>query len=175
MPVEIMKNEEYIRKELLDLLRGGNAHMSPEEAVNDFPLSRINDKAPNMPYTPWHILEHMRRAQQDIVLFIQDPEYVSPPWPQGFFPSPGKKTDQRGWKQTILGFVADRLELEKLIQDRETDLFAPIPHAKTYTIYREILVAADHNAYHTGELAFMRQVMKAWAPEALLYDGTGQG
>lgn len=166
-----MDKEAVIRKELLALLTGENAHITFEEVVAGFPLSGINGKAANMPYSAWHILEHMRRAQQDIVFFIIDPGYVSPPWPQSFFPSAAEKTDEAGWEESVRGFLADRAVLEKMAQDPETDLFGPIAHAKKYTIYREILVAADHNAYHTGELALMRQVLDAWPPGQMLYDG----
>jgi hypothetical protein len=30
------------------------------------------------------------------------------------------------------------------------------------TILREILLVADHNAYHIGEFAILRQVMQTW-------------
>ena len=166
------KKEFIIRKELHSLLVGGNSHMTYEEVVDGFPVSRINEKAPNMPYAPWHILEHIRRAQHDILSFIQDPAFESPPWPQGYFPSPSEKTDEKGWETIIRRFLSDRMVLEKMARDPKTDLFAPIPHAGEYTIYREIVVAADHNAYHIGELAFMRQVMNAWAPKEALYDAT---
>lgn len=168
-----MENEAVIRKEVVALLRGGNAHMTFEELVTDFPLDRINDKAPNMPYSPWHILEHMRRAQHDILWFIRDPKYVSPPWPEGFFPAPSEKTDKAGWEKTVQDFLADRQALEEMAKNRQVDLFGPIAHARTYTIYREIVLAADHNAYHTGEMAFMRQVMQAWPPGEEIYDATG--
>ncbi len=165
-----MQKEDVVRKELLALLRGGNAHMSLEEATEDFPLSRLNDTAPHMPYSAWHILEHMRRAQLDIVKFIQDPAYVSPQWPQGYFPSPAERIDEAGWHKTRSDFLADRAVLENMVQDPATDLFAPLAHAKKYTLIREILLAADHNAYHIGELAMMRQVMEAWPQHRPLYD-----
>jgi hypothetical protein len=168
----MMKKEAVLRGELVALLCGDNAHMTFEEAVDDFPLSRINATAPHMPYSPWHILEHMRRVQGDIVAFVQDPEHVSPAWPQGYFPSPADKTDEAGWQATIRGFLADRSRLEKMAADPKVDLFAPLAHAREYTPFREILLAADHNAYHTGELAFMRQVMQAWPPKRVLYDAT---
>jgi hypothetical protein len=44
-----------------------------------------------------------------------------------------------------------------------TILTVPLAHAPNYTILREILVVADHNAYHIGEFAILRQVMQAWA------------
>ncbi len=165
-----MEKEEVIRKQLLELLRGGNAHMTFDEAIAEFPMHLINSKAPGMPYAPWHILEHMRIVQWDIVEFIQNSNHASPEWPQGYFPSPKETADEAGWQKTINRFLADLEVLKDLATDRSLDLFTPIPHAKGYTIYREILLAADHNAYHIGEFAFMRQVMNAWPPDRVLYD-----
>lgn len=167
-----MRHEKVLRGELMALLRGGNAHMSFEEVVEDFPMSRINDKAPHMPYSPWHIIEHMRRVQWDIRAFIQDPEHVSPPWPQGYFARPSEKTDASGWRTSIRGFLSDRSTLEDMAADTQTDLMAGIAHAKSYTVFREILLAADHNAYHTGELVIMRQVVQTWPPGGEMYDAT---
>ena len=165
-----MDREDLIRSHLIELLSGGDAHMSFAEAIADFPLNFANRRAPNMPYTPWHILEHMRINQWDIVEFIRNPNHVSPKWPQGYFPSPKAKTDKAGWQKTIDGFRADLEVLINLAKDPNTDLFAPIPHAADYTIYRQILLSADHNAYHIGEFAFMRQVMKTWPSSKVLYD-----
>jgi hypothetical protein len=168
-----MEREEVLRQELVALLGGSNAHLTFEEVIGDFPLARINDKAPHMPYSPWHILEHMRRVQRDILAFIKDPDYVSPPWPQGYFPPPADRLDEAGWQRIVRGFLADRAELEAMARDRTIDLLAPIAHAKDYTVFRELMLAADHNAYHTGELAFMRQVMESWPPGKALYDARG--
>jgi hypothetical protein len=46
-----------------------------------------------------------------------------------------------------------------MVKDPGTDFFGPIPHAKDYTVFREILLAADHNAYHVAELVSLRRVL----------------
>ena len=57
----------------------------------------------------------------------------------------------------------DHLEaFGKLVTDESTDLFARIPHGDGQTILREALVAADHNAYHLGELVVVRRLLGAW-------------
>jgi hypothetical protein len=58
---------DVLREELLALLAGEGAHMPFEEAVADFPDEAINLRPPNVPYTPWHLLEHLRMAQHDIL------------------------------------------------------------------------------------------------------------
>lgn len=167
-----MKGEETLREELIALLDGGNAHMGFEEVVADFPLEFINRKSENMPYGFWHILEHMRIAQWDILEFIRNPDHVSPHYPEGYRPGPGDRADKEQWLKTIAGFRADLNALKGLVANPDTDLFAPLPHAPDYTIFREILLAADHNAYHLGELAILRQVMGLWPDDRKYLTGT---
>lgn len=154
--------DKVLREQLLALLRGGNAHMSLEQAVVDFPLDHINSKPPNVPYTPWHLIEHLRIAQLDILEFIRDPDYVSPEWPLGYWPPPRTTTDRSGWEKSIQDFRADLESIKDIVRDPDTDFFGSIPHAPGYNIFREILLVADHNAYHTGEFAILRQVMNTW-------------
>ena len=154
-----MKQDEVVREQLLALLRGGNAHMSFDQAVADFPKGHINVQPLDLPYTPWRLLEHIRIAQRDILDFIRDPNYVSPEWPVGYWPPPGEEADEGRWRQTIEGIRADRKELEKIVNNPDTDLSAPMPQGEGYNVLREILVAADHNAYHIGEFALMKEVL----------------
>jgi len=70
--------------------------------------------------------------------------------------------DAAQWIDTIAAFQADLAALQALVADPATDLYASLPHAPGYTILREILVVAEHNAYHTGEFAILRQVMGTW-------------
>jgi DinB superfamily len=158
-----MGTDDVVRQQLLALLRGGQAYMPFDQAIADFPLARINDYPPQVAYTPWHLLEHLRIAQWDILEFIRNPAHISPPWPEGHWPPPDARADEQAWANTIAAFRADLHALEALVADPATDLYTEIPHAPGYTILREILVVADHNAYHTGEFAILRQVMQTWA------------
>ncbi len=160
-----MDTERGIRDQLVDLLRGGNAHMDFDQAVDQFPLKYLNSHPPNSEYTPWRLLEHMRIAQWDILEFIGNPNHVSPPWPEGYWPPEAEKADQRKWKKTIGTFRQDLQAMQAMVKDPNTSLFASLAHAKGYTILREVLVLADHNAYHIGEFAILRQIMGTWPKE----------
>lgn len=65
-----MREEKLMRKELLALLEGGNAHFTFQEVLAELPLECINQNPPNTPYTFWHFVEHLRIAQWDILEFI---------------------------------------------------------------------------------------------------------
>jgi hypothetical protein len=157
-----MASDDVVREQLLALLRGGNAHMTLDEAVAGFPLEHINDYPPHVEYTPWHLLEHLRIAQWDILEFVRNPAHISPPWPEGHWPHPDARADAQAWASTLAAFRADLQALEQLVADPAADLYAPLPHAPGYTILREILLVADHNAYHIGEFGILRQVMETW-------------
>jgi hypothetical protein len=137
--------------------------MSFEDAVADFPPEQLNTRATNVSYTFWHLLEHLRRTQWDILDYIRNPNYVWQKWPDAYWPAGDAITDVAGWNRTIQQFLADRQTLVEIIQNPDTDLYAQIPHgSEGHNILREIEVVGAHNAYHTGELGILRQVMGLW-------------
>ena len=158
-----MDPDGVVREQLLFLLRGGNAHISFDKSVAEFPLEHINSRPPNVPYSPWHLLEHLRIAQWDILEYIRNPEHVSPSWPERYWPPPEEQANEVKWHKTMDDFRADLQALQELVGDTGTDLYAPVPHARGYTIFRGILTLTDHNAYHIGEFAILWQVMGTWA------------
>ena len=151
-----------LRDELLSLLTPGNAHMTFEDAVAIFPMEQINTVFPNGTYTPWHLLEHLRITQWDILDFIRNPSYQEIEWPKAYWPPQDQQATPEDWNRTIAAFQTDLGALQDLVRDPATDLMATIPHGTGQTILREILTVADHNAYHIGEFAIMRQTMGTW-------------
>lgn len=157
-----MSNESFIREELVFLLRKGNAHMPFEEAVLNFPIRHINTKPKNISYTFWHLVEHIRLTQWDIIDFTQNPNYKEPKWPHDYWPEKDAIATKISWDRSVKQVLKDLDEMVGIVRNPKTDLFAKIPHGNGQTILREALVIADHNAYHVGELAILRQVMNAW-------------
>jgi DinB superfamily len=159
-----MDTDSTVREELVFLLTGGNAHMSYAEAIQDYPMDRTNDVFPNGTYTAWHLLEHLRLTQWDILDFIRNPNYQEGQWPQDYWPAQDARATPEDWQRTIASFQADMRALRDLVLDPRTDLYTRIPHGTGQNILREIQVVSDHNAYHIGEFAIMRQVMGTWGP-----------
>jgi DinB superfamily len=153
---------EVLRQQLAELLDGIGAHMRFEDAVADFPDAAINERAPNVDYTPWHLLEHLRLTQADILEYVTNPAYVEPEWPANYWPDRAATATRAGFDATIESFVADRAVLRAMVVDPARDLFAVIPGTPGHTLLREVRIDADHNAYHVGEFGIMRQIMGTW-------------
>jgi hypothetical protein len=161
---KVIDREEVVREQLLALLDGENAHMRFDTVVAEMEIEAANTKPPHYNYTPWHLLEHMRRAQEDILWFIKEPGYKSPSYDE-FWPAEDERATESQWRDSVERFRAGLEEAKRLVQSPATELYGPIPHAPGYTIFREILLLADHNGYHLGELAALRQVLNIPPPE----------
>lgn len=158
-----MNPDQELRKQLVNMLIKRQAHMIFEDAIADFPKEHINTIPPELDYSFWHLLEHLRICQYDILDYIRNPEYKMLSFPDGYWPDKSTKTDLAGWQNTIDQFVADRQALVDIVYDPDTDLYVPIPHGwDGHNVLREILVVADHNAYHIGEFGILRHMLKLW-------------
>ncbi|MBD3374081.1 DinB family protein [candidate division KSB1 bacterium] len=152
-------DDKVLRNQLLTLLDGGQAHLGFDNIVDDFPLDKINSKPAEIPYSPWQLLEHIRIAQKDILEFIRDPAYESPEWPKGYWPPSAQQADENQWHQTIKAIRKDRSDLQALVRDPKNDLTRSMPQGEKYTLLRQVLLVADHTAYHLGALAMIKRLV----------------
>ncbi len=156
------KQETFsLRKHLAGLLRMKGAHVDFESAVSDFPVAWRGAKPHGAPHSAWQLLEHMRLAQEDILDFSRNPNYKEKKFPGDYWPATETPPSEDAWDKSVQQFQQDLKEMQDLIADTKYDLLAKIPHGKGQTLLREALLAADHNAYHLGQLVFLRKSMEA--------------
>ena len=151
-----------VREQVLALLNGGNAHVTFDHVIKDFPAKLRGVKPEGAPHTAWQLLKHMRIAQRDILEFSRSAKHVSPEWQAGYWPRTEKPPDEEAWEKSIASFKRDLKAMEKLVSDPNTDLYQKIPHGTGQNILREALLVADHNAYHLGQLVLLRRLLGAW-------------
>jgi len=161
---EIMdkKNDASLREHLVNLLTSGHAHVDFENAIKNLPVELRGKTPKGAEHSPWELLEHMRLAQWDILEFSRDPNYKSPEFPDGYWPGTKAPADEMEWDKSVRAFRQDLKAFCELVTDESTDLFATISHGDGQTILREALLAADHNAYHLGQLVLVRRQLGAW-------------
>lgn len=164
-PAAVNDRDRPLRDQLLALLRGGAAHMPFAEAVADFPEAQINARPANVAYTFWHLVEHLRLTQADILDYMTNVDYVEPEWPREYWPPQDALATKAEWDASVAAFERDLAAICALAGDEETDLFATVPSNGQHTLLREVLLVADHNAYHVGELEILRQGANAWGPD----------
>jgi hypothetical protein len=107
-------------------------------------------------------VEHIRLAQRDILDFCRDPHYRERKWPDDYWPKTPAPPSAKAWAESIRGYHADVDAFKQLILDPEFDLFAKVPWGSGQTHLREILLTADHTAYHVGQIVLVRRLLGAW-------------
>ncbi len=157
-----MKNDEQLRKELLNYLEHPHTHATFVQIIKDFPVERINEKPVGLPYSFWQLLEHIRVSQWDMVDFLQNRDYKELEWPKDYWPGDSEKADGKMWNECVKKYEQDIETLKKIIEDPKTDLFAKIPHGTGQTIFKEVLQIIDHASYHLGQFIVLRRLAGEW-------------
>ena len=154
---------DELRQHLINLLDMKGAHIDFDASVRGFPAKMRGVKSNGAPHTAWELLEHMRLAQWDILEFSRNAKHESPAWPDGYWPESPKPPSEAAWRKSISQFKQDLSEMKQLVSDPRNDLYARIPHGDGQTLLREALLVADHNAYHLGQLMFVRTMLESRA------------
>jgi hypothetical protein len=157
-----MSLETVLRQQLVKLLAWGDAHATHERAVNNVPEEYRAKVPKGLPYSPWMVLDHLTRTQFDILDFCRNPNYTQPPWPDDYWPPTAEPPSATAWDESVARFRTDRAALQQLAADPSVDLTAKIPWGSGQTYMREIVLAADHAAYHVGELIVIRRLLGIW-------------
>jgi hypothetical protein len=157
-----MKNDKALRDHLLNLLKADSAHADFETAIKDISTALRGQRPKGAAHSPWEVLEHLRITQSDILEFTRDPKHVSTDFPAGYWSSTQAPPNENAWDQSIDAFRKDLAATVGLVANESTDLFAEIPGSEGKTLLREVLLVADHNAYHLGELIVLRRLLGAW-------------
>ena len=152
--------DDVLRQQLVDLLSGRNAHLDLGAALEGLEPANRHRKPPHLK-SVWSLLEHMRVAQKDILRYTLNPDWVSPNWPEGYWSDATEVTDEM-WEETLRNFKSDLAEVKALAASPDTDLSATIPHREGRTYLRQVLLVADHNAYHLGQIVDTRRALGDW-------------
>jgi hypothetical protein len=160
-----VNQDQAIREHLVNLLKGGGAHVHFMDALDGFPESKRGTFIEGLKHTAWQLMEHVRIAQWDILEFSRNPKHKSPGFPEGYWPKTPVPPDDAAWEKSVQGFQHDLQEMVKLVKNPKTDLCTPLPHGDGQTVLREALVLADHNSYHLGQLIDLRRALGTW-PES---------
>lgn len=150
------------REQLRRLLDWEDAHVGFETAVAGIPVKLRGRKPASAPYSAWQLVEHLRITQHDILEFCRNADYEQPAWPDDYWPSGPSPASAAEWDKSIRQFLKDRRALQELAMDKRVDLTARIPHGSGQTYLRELVLAADHAAYHIGELVLVRRLLDIW-------------
>ena len=157
-----LNEASLLGEHLAKMLEWGDAHVDFNTAVSGISVEFQGVCPVGLPYSVWQLLEHIRLTQSDILNFCRDPNYRAPKWPDQYWPESAAPPNPDSWQKSIDSYLAERREMQNLLTDAGSNLFARIPHGEVQTFLREALLLADHTAYHLGEIIAVRRLLGIW-------------
>ena len=158
-----MSDTRALRDHLVRVLDWEDAHVGFDKAIDGIPAGKQGARAPGFEHSPWQLLEHLRLAQDDILNFCLNSAYRhTMTWPEDYWPKDPAPPSEKAWADSIASYVRTRDALKQLAREAE-DLTAKVPTGKDNQTYlRAILLAADHAAYHVGQIVAVRKALGIW-------------
>jgi uncharacterized damage-inducible protein DinB len=156
-------SDQALRDQLIRFLDWEEAHVGFDKAIDGLPADKRGARPQGFEHSVWQLLEHMRIAQEDILDFCVNPKYVhTMKWPDDYWPKQPAPADAAAWDESIASFKREREKFKALARDTK-DLYAPVPTGKSNQTYlRALLLVADHDAYHLGQIVAVRRAVGAW-------------
>jgi uncharacterized damage-inducible protein DinB len=154
--------KDSVRDLVARLLAWEDAHVSLDKAIAGIPPELRGAVPDKLPYSAWQLLEHLRIAQHDILDFCRNPDSEELKWPADYWPASAAPPSQAAWDDSLRRFKQDRTSLQEMAADETIDLEAKIPHGTGQTYLRELVLVADHTAYHVGQLVLVRRLLGVW-------------
>jgi uncharacterized damage-inducible protein DinB len=158
-----MRQPDALRDHLVRALDWEDAHVGFDKAVDGIPPDKRGARAAGFEHSAWQLVEHIRIAQEDILDFCVNAKYEhTMKWPDDYWPKAPAPPDARAWTGSLASYARSRDELKRLAREVD-DLTATVPTGKDGQTYlRAILLVADHNAYHVGQLIALRRALGIW-------------
>lgn len=152
-----------LRDHLVRALDWEEAHVGFDQAVDGIPPTKRGVRPAGFEHSPWQLVEHIRLAQEDILYFCVNPNYEhTRKWPDDYWPKEPAPPNAQAWTDSIASSARTREAFKQLARDVD-DLTAKVPAGKnTQTYLRALLLVADHNAYHVGQLVAVRRALGTW-------------
>jgi len=152
---------DAFREHLVLSLKGGQAFVDYKTGL-DSVKPELRGIRPNKAlHSVYEELEHMHRAQEDLLDFALNPHWKPIEWPKGFWPEPEHKPTEEEWKKTLDGFLNGQKRAIRLAKDEDIDLLSMVPQTEN-TYLRELLIIVEHNAYHYGKILDIRKHLGDW-------------
>lgn len=147
-----MEETGEIRNQLTRHLKGGEAFMPIDGMLKEMNFEKLGERPNNLPYSFFEIFYHIWFAQRDILNYCTAEVYKDHKWPDSYWPQYPFPDTKAEWNELQKAFFDDRQRLCDFLLNPETNLMKPVRPGKKHSLFREILLVIEHNAYHSGQL-----------------------
>ena len=140
-------------------LAGKNAHVETGTLFAGLDWKLAGVRPEGVPHSVFQLINHMTYWQEWAVRWLDGKRPRPPKHAAGGWPGRVSPANRLEWERAVKRFhtVLDALHSRSL----KEDLFSRRGKMTRLEILRTI---GSHNSYHAGQVAFLRQLLRAWPP-----------
>lgn len=157
---------------LVELLHGKGAHVNPIACIEDLSVELAAKHVPGFPHSIAQLVFHMNYWMSYELRRIRGEHPNYPQHSAESFPTSDAPLDTKLWDRFRRDMAWCIAEFTGLAQLPPNELSRPIESAHegdknvAGTLEAVITQMVAHNSYHIGQIAMIRQMLKAWPPNA---------
>lgn len=148
-----------LKEQLIKHLKGGEAFAPIDLLLEDISYTNLSIRPNGLPYSFYELFYHIVFTQEDILKYILEANYKAPKWPDDYWSSQQGPNNEKDWDNLKSKFFKERAQLITLISKDEVCLDEPIKSNSEHTLFRELMLIVEHNAYHTGQLLIILRLL----------------
>lgn len=148
---------EVMRDHVRSLLDGGHTYGHADDILAGWPPDAAGRRTAGHPHTAWRLVWHLWFTQDDLLRFATRDDYDEPAWPNDYWPVSDGPPDDFAWDRTVAEFRGGLDTARQLTHEPIEVLLSTAPAGDgTQTVLRSLLMIAEHNAYHLGQLQALK-------------------
>jgi uncharacterized damage-inducible protein DinB len=151
--------KEKLGKALAGGLYGKGTHAEPLKIIAGITVEHAKERIDENVHSSWEQLFHIV-YWQDLCIKAARLEEVK--WPKEGSPSWPSESTTDTWEDLVTRFKAGLEEAKTLAM--ESDLAAPMASWANYPVLSSLLILAQHNSYHIGQIVVNRLAQGTWPP-----------
>ncbi len=148
-----------MKQTLTKHLKSGAAFTGIADFIDEIPFDKLGKRPNGLPYSFYEVFYHIYFAQKDILDFCTADTYQAHDWPDDYWPKKQKPENEKDWEDLKNSFFKDRHNLSDWLNTEENKLENIVKNGEDQTVFREVLLVLEHNAYHTGQLMILSRLL----------------
>ncbi|MHA2425517.1 MAG: DinB family protein [Candidatus Thorarchaeota archaeon] len=153
---------EFARTALKQGLIAFHIHPAPEKSLNDLTPDIVTKRVEGGTHSIWDLIHHVLFWQDITIESLEEKEIDWERSKTENWPDPSAKVDKKQLDDSIKRFLKGIERISELADS--VDLNSGMPSWPKATKMWAMLMIAQHNSYHIGQIVTLRQIFGIWPP-----------
>lgn len=152
-------NEEVLRDRLAKALTGEGAHTRTAEILDDLPAELAARGVEGFPHTICAVVRHLVYWHDFALAWLRGEKEPTPEHDVESWPGPSAPESDEEWAALVVRYREGHARIVDIAAKED-----PFERLGKFHRLNLLLLIANHDSYHAGQVALMRRALGAWPP-----------